>query len=341
MKFIYRYLIFVFIASSYFTEAQNNYEPIHGVTGYDYNIKGELELTFTSSADDKKGNKYEGTYRIKSPVLLSFNLNDLKFFKANPKEFIGYVENQFDAYSGYSGGGLMDIPQGGYQEEENWMWVDEHAKWWENGELTEVKAHGEIYPVLQGYLSIPDYPDKYKTELDQLQFRLTIAGVSDPKYHPTRNVVVEYFDNELKRNSTESNPIDAEIMKNLEHADPAAAAEMRKAVGLLQGFTPDLSVNVSCGIFYGGDLVNAEMAAGLIEAEKSKTEPFEAQFEQKYFKDLPHINVMKIVNFLLKPAGNYETPIVGSFSSNSGNGSEKVTYNGTLKLFGNQMKKYD
>ena len=61
----------------------------------------------------------------------------------------------------------------------------------------------------------------------------------------------------------------------------------------------------------------------------------------KYFKDLPHINVMKIVNFLLKPAGNYETPIVGSFSSNSGNGSEKVTYNGTLKLFGNQMKKYD
>ena len=151
MKFIYRYLIFVFIASSYFTEAQNNYEPIHGVTGYDYNIKGELELTFTSSTDDKKGNKYEGTYRIKSPVLLSFNLNDLKFFKANPKEFIGYVENQFDAYSGYSGGGLMDIPQGGYQEEENWMWVDEHAKWWENGELTEVKAHGEIYPVYRDW----------------------------------------------------------------------------------------------------------------------------------------------------------------------------------------------
>lgn len=341
MKFIYYFLIFVFIASSHFTEAQNNYQPLHGVTGHDYNIKGELELIFTNSTDDKKGNKYEGTYRIKSPVLLSFNLNDLKFFKAQPKEFIGYVENQYDAHSGYSSGGLMDIPQGGYQEEENWMWVDEHAKWWESGELTEVKAHGEIFPVLKGSFSIPDYPDKYNKGLDQLLFRLTIAGVSDPKYHPSRNVVVESFNNKLKQDGAESNPIDAETMKNLELIDPIAATEMKKAAGLLQGFSPDLSVNVSCGSFYGQDLVNALMANNLLEVDKAKKKAFECPFEQAYFKNLPHVNTMKLINFLIKPVGNYETPIVGSFSSDSEYGSEKATYNGTLRLYGNKVQKSD
>lgn len=59
------------------------------------------------------------------------------------------------------------------------------------------------------------------------------------------------------------------------------------------------------------------MSAGLIGVENSKKEVFEAQFEQKYFKDLPRINAMKLINFLLKPTDTYETPIVGSFSSNS------------------------
>lgn len=339
MKFIYCFLIFVFIASSHFTEAQSNYEPLHGVTGHDYNIKGELELTFTHAIDFKNGTKSEGTYRIKSPVLLSFNLNDLKFFKAQPKEFIGYVENQYDAYSGYSHGGLMDIPQGGYQEEENWMWVDEHVKWWENGELTEVKAHGEIYPVLRGYFSIPDFPGKYKTGLDQLQFRVTISGTSDSQFHQTRNVVLD--DNGKNSNGTKTGLIDEETLKKLELADPVAAAEMKKAAGLLQTSAPDLSVNVSCGSFYGQDLVNALMANNLLEADKAEKEAFECPFEQAYFKNLPHVNAMKLINFLIKPVGNYETPVVGSFSSDSESGSEKATYNGTLRLYGNKVKKSD
>ncbi len=333
------FLVLSFLGTINIAEAQGNYESLHGISGYDYNIKGELELTFASSTDDKKGNKYEGTYRIKSPVLLSFNLNDLKFFKANPKEFIGYVENQFDACSGYSEGGLMDIPQGGFQEEENWMRVDEHAKWWENGELTEVKAHGEIYPVLKGYFSIPDYPEKWRTGLDQLRFRITITGASDPKYHPSRNVAVEYFDNKLKRDGAGPNPFDEETMKNLELADPAAAAEMKKVTRLLQGFSPDLSVSVSCGSFYGLDLANALMANNLSEADKSKKEAFERSFEQVYFKNLPHVNAIKLINFLIKPVGNYETPIIGSFSSDSESGSEKATYNGTLRLYGSKVKK--
>ncbi|MGV8136415.1 MAG: hypothetical protein AB2L20_14490 [Mangrovibacterium sp.] len=333
------FVVLLFSIRTQLVHAQVNYEPLHGVTGYDYQIKGELELIFTSSIDDKNGNNSEGTYHVKSPVSLAFNLNDLKFFKADPKAFIGYVENQYDAFSGYSGGALMDIPQGGYREEESWMWVDEHLKCWENGELTEVKAHGEIYPVLAGYFSIPDYSAKYKAGLDQLQFRIAIDGSSDPDFHPTRNVVVEHVSNKFNQNGAGSNLIDAEAMKELERVDPAAAAEIKKAAGLLQNSAPDLSVNINCGSFYGQDLVNALMSNNLVEADKAKKGAFECRFEQEYFKDLPRIDAMKLINYLIKPESNYEIPIVGSFFSDSEYGLERASYNGTLRFYGNRVQK--
>lgn len=336
---LFSFLVLLLIALT--TKAQNKYEPLHGLTGYDYNMKGELELTFTHSIDLKNGTKSEATYRIKSPVQVSFNLNDLKFFKANPEEFVGYVENQYDAYSGYSSGGLIDISQGGYQAEENWMWVDEHVKWWENGELTAINAQGEIYPVLKVAFSIPDYPEKYKAGLDQLQFRVTISGISDSQFHQTRNVGID--DNEKNQQGNGTVLIDEEGLRKLEQADPSAAAGIKEGLKLIEessGSHPsNLSVSIGCGSFYGQDLIAAVMSNNLLTAAKSKKEAFERQFEQGYFKDMPHINVMKLVKFLLKPEGNYETPIIGSFSSDSEAGSEKATYNGTLRLYGNKVQK--
>ena len=340
---LYISLVFLFMTISQFAKAQDNYEPIHGVTEHDFKIKGELEFTFTHSIDLKNGTKSEGTYQIKSPVQLSFNRNDLKFFMAQPREFIGYVENQYDAYSGFSSGSLMDIPQGGYQEEENWMQVEEHVKWWENGELTEINARGEIYPVLKVAFSIPDYPERYKAGRDQLLFRITISGISDSQFHPTRNVLVD--DNNKKQQENGTALIDEDDLRKLEQADPSAAAGIKEGLKLIreasESHSSNLSVSIGCGSFYGQDLVAAEMSGNLRMADKSKKEAFERQFEQAYFKDIPHINVMKLVKFLLKPEGNYETPIVGSFSSNSEAGSEKATYNGTLRLYGNKVQKSD
>ena len=334
-------LAFTFLITTQITEAQNNYEPIHSPTGYDYIIKGELELKITNAIDFKSENKNkeEGTYTIKSPVFLAFNLNDLKFFKAQPKEFVGYVEDQYIPSVGwFATGSLMDIGSG-YGEAENWMWVDEHVKWWEDGKLTEIKAHGEIEPDIKVVFSIPIYSEKYKAGLGNLQFRIAmkISGNADTQ----RNVTVEY--DSRKPQESGMALMDDASLKELEKADSSAVAGIKEGLKLMQeasGSHPsDLFVKVGCGIFYGADLVNAEMVAGLIEVEKSKKEVFEAQFEQKYFKDLPHINVMKLVNFLLKPVGNYETPIVGSFSSDSEFGSEKATYEGTLRLWGNQFRK--
>jgi len=336
---------FFLLAVFYFSKAQQKYEPIHGASGYDYCIKGTLELAFTHFVDLKNGTKSEETYRIKSPVSLIFNLNDLKFFKAQPKEFIGYIENQYDAFSGYSSGSLIDIQQETYEEKENQMWIDEHIKWWEDGKLTELKAHGEIDPVLKVHFSIPDYLQKYKAGLGQLEFRITIniSGNTDDQ----RNVVIEY-DNRKQRGD-DTTLMDETSLKELEQAYPSTAAEIKEGLKLVQisstSHPSALYINVGCGAFYGSDLGNAEMSTALLVAKDTgdlqRKKIFERQFEQMYFKDMPHINVMKLINFLLNPVGNYETPIVGSFSSDSKNGFEKATYNGTLRLHNAHMIKID
>jgi hypothetical protein len=160
-----------------------------------------------------------------------------------------------------------------------------------------------------------------------------------------RNVTVEYDSRKQQESGTAL--MDEASLKELEKADPSAVAGIKEGLKLMQegsgSHLSNLFVNVSCGAFYGTDLVNAEIAHNLVEVDAHNKEKlaFEAQFEQTYFKDLPCINAMKLINFLMKPVGNYETPIIGSFTSNSENGSEKVTYNGTLRLFGNQIKKYE
>lgn len=302
----------LFFSAFCLVKAQAGYEPAHGPTGFYYNIKGELELTFTSSVDDRKGDRTEGSYLIQSPVRLSFNLSDLNFFKSRPDEFVGYVENQYDAFSGFSSGGLIDI--GVYGGDDDWMWVDEHVKWWENGNLTELKAHGETVPMLKIYFSIPDYRERYKAGLGNLQFRIVIDISGN--YAAGRNVVVEY----------DSRTQHEELNSIMDSSSSSC-----------------LFVNVHCGSFYGMDLVNAEMSAGLLVSKDSaglqKKEAFERRFEQNYFRDMPHVKVMELIDFLLKHAGNYEIPIKGSFSSDSENGSENATYDGTLRLFGDETEK--
>ena len=284
---------FFLLGVFYFSKAQQTYKPIHGASGYDYCIKGTLELAFTHFVDLKNGTKSEETYQIKSPVTLAFNLNDLKFFKAQPKEFIGYIENQYDAFSGYSSGSLIDIQQGGYEEKESRMWISEHVKWWEDGKLTELKAHGEIDPVLKIHFSIPDYPQKYKAGLGQLEFRIAINISSNTDNQ--QNIVVEY--DSRKQQIGSMTLMDEASLGELEQANPSTAAEIKEGLKLIQESSAlhpsGLYVNVSCGAFYGSDLGNAEMSAALLVAKDTadiqRKKIFERQFEQMYFKDMTRL----------------------------------------------------
>lgn len=337
-------LLSIFFLSVLCAEAQNNYEPLHGV-GDDYNIKGELELKFTNSIDYKNGNKQEGIYHIKTPVLLSFNLNDLKYFKAQPKEFIGYVENPVIASCGYPcGGGLMDIPQGGIRAEENWMQADVHFVSMEDGISAEINSTGEIYPFIEVFFSIPDFSKDIESGLNELQFRLLVKGISDSQFHPVRNVKTK------PNNSTPLNTSDLESAQKefdktyneLLKVDKTIAEEFRNGSQLMTESTGNntlLPITITCGSFFGSDMTDGLMKRNLLEADSAKKAEFVDQFEKEYFKDLPRINAMKLINFLIKPVGNYETPITGSFSSDSESGSEKASYNGTLRLYGNKVQK--
>jgi hypothetical protein len=295
--------VFCFLIFSLASQAQNKFEPVHGLTGFDYQIKGELMLHFTNAIDYKNGSKQEAVYTIKSPVILTFNLNDLKFFKARPDQFKGYVENRYDAFSGFPGG-LLEIPEGGQREEENWMEVSVQFTSHEQDVVSSVNAHGEIYPVLQAAFSAPDFPEKLHTGLTGMQFRMMISGIADAQYHPQRNV--------------------------------AGKAALGPIV-LTEGF--DLPVSVGCGTFYGLDLNNALASNNQENANETEAIAFEEAFEKAYFKDLPQIDAMKLIDFLINPTGTYEAPFAGSFRSDSETGSEQASYKGTLRLWGNQLSK--
>lgn len=284
-------------------KSQDKYEPIHGASGYDYTIGGELELTFSNSIDFKNGNKIQGDYKIKSPIVLTFNRNDLKFFKAQPKEFAGYIENQYDARSGFPGG-LFEIPQGSYGEEENWMQVETHFESKENDLVSTINAKGKICPFLKVNFSVPDFPEKLKSGMGGLQFRLMISGIADSKYNPQKDVT---------------------------------GKAVYGTFELTDGF--DIPVSVTCGTFYGSDLVNALIKNNLAESSGSRKKEFESRFEKSYFGDLPRINAIRLIDFLIRPAGNYEVPISGSFFSDSESGSEKASYSGKLILWGNKVTK--
>ncbi|MCE5345074.1 MAG: hypothetical protein LLG13_02135 [Bacteroidales bacterium] len=296
------FALFFFVITGIQTIAgQKDYQPIHGLSGFDYFIKGEIVLDFVNFVNIKEASsKIESKYHLKSPVCVCFNLNDLKYFKARPAEFVGYVENQL------GDGGLLNTPisPGEYLGENAMMKIEVWNKSWNYDEVTETKASGEMDPLIRIIFAIPDYAEKVKAGDANLQFRLNISANSD-SYTRQKNVT----------GWAKAGPI------TLSNEDIT------------------LPVYIGCGTFYGTDLVKAQMANNLLEADKKKKNAFEQKFEQEYYKDLPRIDAMKLINFLIRPAESYEIPVSGSFGSPDGN--EKVTYSGTFYLFGKEMHKME
>lgn len=318
--------------------SQETYEPLHGVTGYGYQVLGELELEYHSVVHFKTlDSKIERTYRIKSPVALWFNRNDLLFLKAEPKEFVGYMEY----------GGIFDIPDGGHRlEAENWMWADAHQKIWDQGEFGELHVQGNVDPVLKAQFTIPAYPETYQQGLDKLKFRVSIFGASHSRT-PVQNVKVLYAHPDLQQTLSNEGAslFTEEQLAQLEQMDPQIAAEMRQGAQLMnetaQTMTPQMEINVGSGSFYGLDFTNELIAANLVEADKKVQDEFERKFDINYFRNMPQIPALPLINFLISPSGTYTVPINGSFSSNSDSGTETTTYQGTFRFFGDRVSKTD
>jgi hypothetical protein len=287
---------FLLILCTLQTYAQADYQPLHNLSEYNYIVLGELELEFSNVIDFRSsGPKIDGTYQIKTPIMLAFNLNNLKFFKAQPLQFLG---DKYDETLVASTQYPFE-----YLEEADNVKVKGHYNAWENGEHYEVKATAELHHFLSIDFNHANFVDKIKADDKNLQFRLSIQGRADES-QPQQNI-----------------------------AGYARSGDLQ----LTEGFT--LPVMVGCGTFYGLDFVNAVMVNNLVESDKKNQDLFKLEFEREYFNNLPHIEAMPLINYLLKPQGNYEVPFSGSFLSNSDNGYEKASYTGTFRLFG-KPKRY-
>lgn len=72
--------------------------------------------------------------------------------------------------------------------------------------------------------------------------------------------------------------------------------------------------------------------------DDKKKQAFIDTFTDNYFKDMPQIDANRLIDFLINPKGVCEFPVAGFV--NSPDGTEKMTYKGTLKLNGDKVYKF-
>lgn len=65
---------------------------------------------------------------------------------------------------------------------------------------------------------------------------------------------------------------------------------------------------------------------------------FKDRFTDNYFKDMPKIDAARLIDFLLNPKGTIEFPISGF--TKSPDGTENITYKGSLKIYGDMIYKF-
>lgn len=65
---------------------------------------------------------------------------------------------------------------------------------------------------------------------------------------------------------------------------------------------------------------------------------FEYRFTDNYFKDMPKIDASILIDFLLNPKETIEFPISGF--TKSPDGTENMTYKGSLKIYGDKIYKF-
>jgi len=288
----------LFIQGNETTNAQDDYVPENSMNEYVYYIRGELTLDYSSmvyfSEFDSK-NEYK--CHVIAPLFLSYNRNDLKYFRAEPGKMAEYS----DAFLG-----TTNYFSNNRDENEifaGMMYAQEWFKSTTAGMVSEKKAKGEIDQTVDIRFIMSNIDDEMKSGGDHFTYRLFINAVSCPtcvQNNVTGSTVSEGFSN-------------------------------------TQGIT--LDINFVWGVTYGTDLTNALIENNFIGVDNDKKDTFEAEFEREYYKTLPEIDATKLNGFLIHPQGNYEVPFSGYFNSPDGV-TEKTSFKGTLRLFGNEVHKY-
>jgi hypothetical protein len=279
------------------------YQKIHGPSGFDYSVKAEIELEYASEiVFSTFSQTFKREYQLKAPFFLAFNLNDLKFFKAEPSEFIGYEDNFMNSSYVFSDSenqheitaGMM-LVSGMYMKSES------------PAEIQEQKLAGAIGTSPEINFSLLGLSRQLRTGKKPM-FTLFISASPCPN---CEQEVKGYG----KFTSQEGNTFT-----------------------VTEGLTLDVTMN-SKGESYETDLVNALMANNLLEADKKVKNTFEEGFMIEYYKDLMKIEALPLIDYLMNPKGVYEIPFAGFIKTTTAI-PETTTFKGKLIVYGEKRYQF-
>ena len=180
--------IFVFLITlliGFVAKSQEKYEPLFSLSDYNYCIYGELELNYESDIhfkpqyDQAAYSKVQAKYNIRTPIVITFNRNDLLFFNKQPKIFLGEEPDKT----------LISTPTytDSYYEQEPWMKVEAHTTSVDAGISSVMDVTFEAAPVMQISFNFLKWFNKLKEGQKDFTFQLDITGKTT-SYTSYRNI---------------------------------------------------------------------------------------------------------------------------------------------------------
>lgn len=278
------------------------YERIHGTTDQSYAVKAELELEYTSEVHDKTfETRVVSDFRMVSPFFLDFNLNDLLFFKAEPSEFIGYEGNFMSANSHFiDSKGINEISAG----------MTKFTKYFNKstspGETSESNLTGQIRqsPVID--FSLVGL-SKYLKSRQKPELTLFISAEANENYEQNVSGLIKY-------SNAEGGAIS--ITDNLK-------------IGMVMAYQ---------GLAYPYKLTEAKSVNNTQNMSDREYCIWLDNFDAVFYKTLPKIDALSLVEYLINPKGVYEVPFTGFLKSNEY--EETFTFKGKLRVYGEKRFKH-
>jgi len=302
MKKIAAFLVITCTVCVNLLQAQK-FERLHGVTKYDYSVKAELELEYTSKMFfPDRNERLQQKYRLKAPFFIQYNLNDLKFFRAEPKEFIGYEDNFLSSNYTFSDSKNQNETSAGMMQVADLFQKSESP-----AETTEQKLNGEIGMSPDINFSLLGLSKQLKSG-NKPQFTLFISASPCPNCEQKVRGAAKYT-------SSDGN-----------------------SLSVNEGLTLDVNLH-SLGLSYGTDLTKAFIEHNLVEADKKEKDRFEDGFKIEYYKSLPKIEAIPLIDFLIVPKGTYEIPLEG-YINTSTDIPETTHFKGKLKIYGDKLYRH-
>jgi hypothetical protein len=175
IRFYPAIMVFLLIILTETTYAQKDYEAVNGVNDYIYYIKGELILDYSSSVYYSEfDTRTSCKYHVVAPLFLSYNRNDLKYFRAEPEKMYEYADAFLGTTNYFSDNRGENEIFAGMMKADEWIQSTQ-------GDITsEVNAKGNIDQSVNIQFKMYNAEDVLKSGGRNFVYRIYINAVSCP-----------------------------------------------------------------------------------------------------------------------------------------------------------------